>query len=88
MNPKVVYLVVMCITLVSMSAGAAGAWLTSKGYQGGELLIGTCGTGLGGLIALLSSTRSTTSSEAASGNATLPSPLPLPTVITNTQQTQ
>lgn len=57
MNPKIVYLVVICITVLSMAAGATGAWLTAKGYQGGELLIGTCGTGLGGLIAMLSSTR-------------------------------
>jgi hypothetical protein len=56
--PKVIFLVVICITFVTIGALALGAWLTSKGYQGGELLLGTGGTGLGGLIGLLSSTRS------------------------------
>lgn len=55
-NNRVVYLVVICITFVSMAAGACGAWLVAKGYQGGEILLTTMGTGLGGLIALLSST--------------------------------
>lgn len=59
-NPKIVFLVVICITLVTLSAFTLGAWLTAKGYQGGELLLSAGGTGLGGLIAMLSSTHSAT----------------------------
>jgi hypothetical protein len=77
MNPRIVYLVVICITVLSMAAGACGAWLVSKGYQGGELMIGTCGTGLGGLIAMLSSTRTTPAGSTSD---------PLKTEVTNTDK--
>lgn len=75
MNPKIVYLVVICITFVTVVAVGGGAWLTAKGYQGGELLLSMAGTGLGGLIAMLSSTRSTPSGSTTD---------PLKTEVTNT----
>lgn len=56
-NPKVVHLIVLCITVITALGLCLGAWLTSKGYQGGEILLTTGASGLGGLIALLSSTR-------------------------------
>lgn len=49
--------VVYCITGLSVVSGLLGAVLLYKGFQGGELLVGSLGTGLGGLIGVLSSPR-------------------------------
>lgn len=78
-NPKIVVTVVMCITFVTVAALALGAWLTSKGYQGGEIMLTTGASGLGGLIAMLSSTRASTPTDV---NVTNP-----PTNPVQTQET-
>lgn len=73
-NPKIVSLVVLCITFVTVASLALGAWLTSKGYQGGEIMLTTGASGLGGLIAMLSSTRSSTPTITTVSNDTPPTP--------------
>jgi hypothetical protein len=48
-------LVVVCITIVTLVFGILGAWLIIKGFQAGEILTTTAGTGLGGLCGLVGS---------------------------------
>lgn len=46
--------VVGCITLISLICVLTGSLLLLAGYQSGELLVSAAGTGLGGLIGMIS----------------------------------
>lgn len=62
MGRKPIQLIVVCITIITLTCLFLGAWLAHTGgpsaLQSG-ILFSAGGTGLGGMIALLSSTRHT-----------------------------